>query len=285
MQSAKPTTEPQKITVAHSPDSDDAFMFYALATHKLDTGRIQFDHVLQDIQTLNEEAMRGTYEVTAISFHAYAYVADKYILLPHGASIGDNYGPILVARQPVTPDEIPNLKIAIPGTLTSAFLALRIFSPEFRYEVVPFDQIIAAVESGSCDAGLLIHEGQLFYESMGLHKVLDLGEWWHEKTGLPLPMGGNVIRRDLDPEVMKQVSDYLRDSINYSLSHREDALQYAMQFARDMDTELADRFVAMWVNDKTLDYGERGREAVRRLLADGFAAGIIPQAVDVQFFE
>lgn len=260
-------------------------MFYALATHKLDTGRIQFDHVLQDIQTLNEEAMRGTYEVTAISFHAYAYVADKYILLPHGASIGDNYGPILVARQPVTPDEIPNLKIAIPGTLTSAFLALRIFSPEFRYEVVPFDQIIAAVESGSCDAGLLIHEGQLFYESMGLHKVLDLGEWWHEKTGLPLPMGGNVIRRDLDPEVMKQVSDYLRDSINYSLSHREDALQYAMQFARDMDTELADRFVAMWVNDKTLDYGERGREAVRRLLADGFAAGIIPQAVDVQFFE
>jgi 1,4-dihydroxy-6-naphthoate synthase len=223
--------------------------------------------------------------VTAISFHAYAYVADKYILLPHGASIGDNYGPILVARQPVTPDEIPNLKIAVPGTLTSAFLALKIYAPEFRYEVVPFDQIIAAVESGSCDAGLLIHEGQLFYESMGLHKVLDVGEWWHEKTGLPLPMGGNVIRRDLDPEVMKQVSDYLRDSINYSLSHREDALQYAMQFARDMDTELADRFVAMWVNDKTLDYGDRGREAVQRLLADGFAAGIIPHSVDVQFFE
>ncbi|HEV7396331.1 MAG TPA: MqnA/MqnD/SBP family protein [Pyrinomonadaceae bacterium] len=285
MQSVKPTTEPQKITVAHSPDSDDAFMFYALATHKLDTGRIQFDHVLQDIQTLNEEAMRGTYEVTAISFHAYAYVADKYILLPHGASIGDNYGPILVARQPVTPDEIPNLKIAVPGTLTSAFLALRIFTPEFRCEVVPFDQIIEAVESGSCDAGLLIHEGQLFYEARGLHKVLDLGEWWHEKTGLPLPMGGNVIRRDLDPEVMKLVSEYLRDSINYSLSHREDALQYAMQFARDMDTELADRFVAMWVNDRTLDYGERGREAVRRLLADGVAAGVIPHSVDVQFFE
>ncbi len=260
-------------------------MFYALATHKLDTGRIQFDHVLQDIQTLNEEAMRGTYEVTAISFHAYAYVADKYILLPHGASIGDNYGPILVSRQPLSPEEIPNLRIAIPGTLTSAFLALRIFSPAFKYEVVPFDQIIDAVQSGSCDAGLLIHEGQLFYESVGLHKILDLGEWWHEKTGLPLPMGGNVIRRDLDADVIKQVSEYLHESINYSLEHREDALQYAMQFARDMDTELADRFVAMWVNDRTLDYGERGREAVRQLLAEGVASGVIPHSVDVQFVD
>ena len=189
MQPAKTKPAKQTITVAHSPDSDDAFMFYALATNKLDTGQIQFEHVLQDIQTLNEEATRGKYEVTAISFHAYAYVADKYILLPHGASIGDNYGPILVSRQPHSPSDIPDLKIAVPGTLTSAFLALRIFAPQFNYEVVPFDQIITAVEDGSCDAGLLIHEGQLFYESRGLHKVLDLGEWWHERTGLPLPMG------------------------------------------------------------------------------------------------
>ena len=285
MHSAKTKPEKQLITVAHSPDSDDAFMFYALATNKLDTGQIQFEHVLKDIQTLNEEAMRGTYDVTAISFHAYAYVADKYFLLPHGASIGDNYGPVLVSRQPATTADIPNLKIAVPGALTSAFLALRIFDPDIRYEVVPFDEIIAAVENGSCDAGLLIHEGQLFYEKMGLHKILDLGEWWYEKTGLPLPMGGNAIRRDLEPEVTREVSQYLRESINYSLEHREDALQYAMQFARDMDPELADRFVAMWVNERTLDYGERGREAVRRLLAEGIAAGIIPHAVDVQFVE
>ena len=285
MQPAKTKPVRQTITVAHSPDSDDAFMFYALATHKLDTGQIQFEHVLQDIQTLNEDATRGKYDVTAISFHAYAYVADTYTLLPHGASIGEGYGPILVSRTPATPADIPDLKIAVPGTLTSAFLALRIFAPNFKYEVVPFDQIISAVENGSCDAGLLIHEGQLFYESRGLHKVLDMGEWWHERTGLPLPMGGNAIRRDLDPTVIHQVSDYLRDSINYSLSHREDALQYAMQFARDMDPELADRFVAMWVNERTLDYGEQGREAVRRLLADGFAAGVIPHAVEVEFAE
>src|SRR5712664_821722 len=266
MSSATTQTEKQTITVAHSPDSDDAFMFYALATNKLDTGNIQFEHVLQDIQTLNEEAARGTYEVTAISFHAYAYVADKYVLLAHGASIGDNYGPVLVSHQPATPAEISNLKIAVPGTLTSAFLALRIFNPAIRYEVVPFDQIIEAVENGTCDAGLLIHEGQLFYESRGLHKVLDLGEWWHEKTGLPLPMGGNAIRRALGPEVIHQVSECLRESIRFALDNREDALQYAMQFARDMDTSLADRFVAMWVNNLTLDYTERGREGVRRFL-------------------
>src|SRR5882762_9488358 len=277
--------ETQTITVAHSPDSDDAFMFYGLATNKLDTGNLSFTHVLKDIQTLNEEAFRGTYDVSAISFHAYAYVADKYVLLPHGASIGDNYGPVLVSRQPATPAEISNLKIAVPGTLTSAFLALRIFNPDIRYEVVPFDQIIGAVENGSCDAGLLIHEGQLFYEKMGLHKILDLGEWWHEKTGLPLPMGGNAIRRDLEPEIIQQVSQHLRTSIEYSLDHREDALQYALQFARDMDPELADRFVAMWVNERTLDYGERGREAVSRLLADGFKCGIIPHSVEVEFVD
>jgi 1,4-dihydroxy-6-naphthoate synthase len=276
-------TKRTTITLAHSPDSDDAFMFYGLATHKIDTGNLHFEHLLKDIQTLNEEAMRGTYDVTAISFHAYAYVADKYALLPHGASIGDNYGPIVVSRESATPEDIGKLKIAIPGKLTSAFLALRIFNSEFRYEVVPFDKIIDAVQAGKCDAGLLIHEGQLFYESKGLHKVLDLGEWWHSRHGLPLPMGGNVIRRELGGTLIKEVSRLLRASINYSLTHREDALQYALQFARDMDPHLADRFVGMWVNDLTLDYTERGREAVRLLLQEGFEKSVIPHEVKVDF--
>ncbi|HEY0005363.1 MAG TPA: MqnA/MqnD/SBP family protein [Pyrinomonadaceae bacterium] len=279
------TTGARTITVAHSPDSDDAFMFYALATNKLETGDLNFTHVLKDIQTLNEEAMRATYDVTAISFHAYAYIADKYALLPHGASIGDKYGPVLVSREKASPDDLSGMKVAVPGTLTSAFLALRLFNQDFAYEVVPFDQIIAAVQDGRCDAGLLIHEGQLFYEKIGLHKVLDLGEWWHERTGLPLPMGGNAIRRDLGLELMHKVSGYLQESIRYSLDHREDALQYAMQFARDMSTELADRFVAMWVNDLTLDYTERGRRAVRLLLSEGFERGIIPRSVEVDFVE
>ncbi|HEV7798326.1 MAG TPA: MqnA/MqnD/SBP family protein [Pyrinomonadaceae bacterium] len=276
-------TETRTITVAHSPDSDDAFMFYGLATNKLDTGALNFTHVLKDIQTLNEEAFRGTYDVTAVSFHAYAYITDKYLLLPHGASIGDNYGPILVSREPAKTADISKLKIAVPGTLTSAFLALRIFNPDFQYEVVPFDKIIQAVQSGQCDAGLLIHEGQLFYESIGLHKILDLGEWWHEKTGLPLPMGGNVIRRELGPDIIRQVSHCLSESIRYSLANREDALEYAMQFARDMNTDLADRFVAMWVNDLTLDYTDRGREAVQRLLREGFERGIITNRPAVEF--
>src|SRR5882724_893146 len=276
-------TEQSTITIAHSPDSDDAFMFYGLATNKLDTGRLTFKHLLKDIQTLNEEAMLGTYDVTAISFHAYAYVADKYALLPHGASIGDNYGPVVVSREAATPEDIATLKIAVPGKLTSAFLVLRIYNPDFEFVVVPFDKIIDAVQDGSCDAGLLIHEGQLFYESIGLHKVLDLGEWWHKKTGLPLPMGGNVIRRDLGPTLIKEISELLRESINYSLEHREDALQYAMQFAREMDPALADRFVAMWVNELTLDYTDRGREAVHRLLEEGFEKGIIPNRVAVEF--
>lgn len=275
----------ETITLAHSPDSDDAFMFYGLATNKLDTGDLNFEHLLKDIQTLNEEAMRGTYAVTAISFHAYAYIHDKYALLPHGASIGDNYGPIVVSREPATPADIPKLKIAIPGKLTSAFLALQIFNSDFRYEVVPFDEIIDVVLDGTCDAGLLIHEGQLFYQKKGLHKVLDLGEWWHTKHGLPLPMGGNAIRRDLGPALIKEVSQLLRESIKYSLNNREDALQYAMQFARDMDPELADRFVAMWVNELTLDYTDRGREAVRLLLDEGFKKGVIPNQVKVDFVE
>jgi 1,4-dihydroxy-6-naphthoate synthase len=279
-------TTKQTISVAHSPDSDDAFMFYALATNKLDTGNLDFVHVLKDIQTLNEEARKGTYDVTAISFHAYAYVADKYALLPHGASIGDNYGPIVVANEDLDPADLSKVRIAVPGTLTSAFLALSIYNPDFKYQVIPFDQIIEAVTEKRCDAGLLIHEGQLFYQDLGLHKVLDLGEWWHKHTGgLPLPMGGNAIRRDLGPEMIREVSGFLKESIQYSLDHREDALQYAMQFARDMDPALADRFVAMWVNDLTLDYGERGREGVRRLLDEGHARGIIPHAVDIEFVD
>lgn len=278
-------TQTQTITVAHSPDSDDAFMFYGLATNKLDTGSLRFTHVLEDIQSLNEKAMRGVYDVTAISFHAYAYISDKYALLPHGASIGDNYGPIVVSREKRKAEELPNLKVAVPGKLTSAFLALSIFCPQFEYEIVPFDKIIEAVQEGRVDAGLLIHEGQLFYQNMGLHKVLDLGEWWHERTGLPLPMGGNVIRRDLGPEVISQVSKCLHESIRYSLDNRADALEYAMQFARDMEPELADRFVGMWVNELTLDYTERGRTAVQRLLDEGAERGIIPHRVEVEFVQ
>lgn len=278
-------TETRTITVAHSPDSDDAFMFYALATNKLDTGDLRFTHVLEDIQTLNVKATKGTYDVTAVSFHAYAYIADKYALLPHGASIGDNYGPIVVSRAPHDAEDLSQLKIAIPGEMTSAFLALRIFNPDFEYVVVPFDQIIDAVKEGRCDAGLLIHEGQLFYQKLGLHKVIDLGEWWHEKTRLPLPMGGNAIRRELGPDLMRRVSACLHESIKYSLEHREDALAYAMQFARDMEPQLADRFVAMWVNELTLDYTDRGRTAVQRLLDEGAERGIIPHRVKVDFVE
>ena len=277
--------ETRTITVAHSPDSDDAFMFYGLATNKLETEGLKFEHTLKDIQSLNEDAKNGVFDVTAISFHAYAYVADKYALLPHGASIGDKYGPILVSKEPRTAAEIGSMKIAIPGELTSAFLALRIYNNEFEYVVMPFDEIIEAVQKEKVDAGLLIHEGQLFYNQLGLHKVLDLGEWWYDKTGLPLPMGGNVIRRDLGKDLMKQVSKHLHASIVYSMENREDALAYAMQFARDMQPELADRFVAMWVNDLTLDYGDRGREAVKRLMAEGHKAGIIPHKVKIDFVD
>lgn len=273
------------ITVAHSPDSDDAFMFYGLATNKLETEGLKFEHTLKDIQTLNEDAKNGVFDVTAVSFHAYAYIDDKYALLPHGASIGDKYGPIVVSKEQYKPEDIPNLKIAVPGELTSAFLALKLYNPDFEYVVVPFDEIIDYVQKGKADAGLLIHEGQLFYKQMGLYKVIDLGEWWFEQTGLPLPMGGNVIRRDLGEELMKKVSKHLHQSIVYSMENREDALAYAMQFARDMPTELADRFVAMWVNDLTLDYGTRGREGVKRLLAEGFEKGIIPHKVEVDFVE
>ncbi|MEO7538466.1 MAG: MqnA/MqnD/SBP family protein [Pyrinomonadaceae bacterium] len=282
---ARETPAFRTITVAHSPDSDDAFMFYGLATNKLETEGLKFEHTLKDIQTLNESAKNGIYDVTAISFHAYAYVADKYALLPHGASIGDKYGPILVTKEPRDASEIGMMKIAVPGELTSAYLALRIYNSQFEHVVIPFDDIIDAVQKGEVDAGLLIHEGQLFYNQLGLHKVLDLGEWWYDKTGLPLPMGGNVIRRDLGSDLMQRVSKHLHSSIVYSMDNREDALAYAMQFARDMQPELADRFVAMWVNDLTLDYGDRGREAVQRLLDEGHAAGIIPHKVQIDFVD
>ena len=282
---AEKTPGIRTITVAHSPDSDDAFMFYGLATNKLETDGLKFEHTLKDIQSLNEDAKNGLFDVTAISFHAYAYVSDKYALLPHGASIGDKYGPIVVANEPREAGDIGKMKIAIPGELTSAYLALRLHTPDLQYGVVPFDDIIEVVQSGEYDAGLLIHEGQLYYNQMGLHKVLDLGEWWHDKTGLPLPMGGNAIRRDLGKDLMRRVSKHLHSSIVYSLDNREDAMAYAMQFARDMQPELADRFVAMWVNDLTLDYGDRGRESVKRLLAEGHKAGIIPHKVKVDFVD
>ncbi|MBL8182548.1 MAG: ABC transporter substrate-binding protein [Blastocatellia bacterium] len=282
---AEETPEIRTITVAHSPDSDDAFMFYGLATNKLETEGLKFEHTLKDIQSLNEDAKNGLFDVTAISFHAYAYVSDKYALLPHGASIGDKYGPIVVTKEPREASEIPTMKIAVPGEMTSAYLALRLYNRDFEHVVVPFDEIIDYVKAGKADAGLLIHEGQLFYNQLGLHKVLDLGEWWFEKTGLPLPMGGNVIRRDLGKDLMEQVSKHLHRSIEYSMENREDALAYAMQFARDMEPALADRFVAMWVNDLTLDYGERGREGVRRLLDEGHKAGIIPHKVKIDFVD
>jgi 1,4-dihydroxy-6-naphthoate synthase len=275
----------REIKVAHSPDSDDAFMFYALANDKIDTGDLKFSHVLEDIESLNRRAFNCEFDVTAISFHAYAYLADKYVLLPSGASMGDRYGPMVIAREPITIDELKGKLIAVPGTMTTAFLGLKLLMPDFKHEVVRFDQIIDTVAQGRADAGLIIHEGQLTYESAGLHKIVDLGEWWCERTGLPFPLGGNAIRRDLPPDVIKRASDLLKASIQYALDHRQDALAYALGFARDMDEKLADKFVGMYVNDRTLDYGEDGRTAVRLLLQEGYAAGVIPHQVDVEFVD
>ncbi|HYT65875.1 MAG TPA: MqnA/MqnD/SBP family protein [Vicinamibacterales bacterium] len=273
----------KRITVAHSPDSDDAFMFYGLASGAVDTGGIEVDQVLSDIETLNRAAFEGKYEVTAVSFHAYAHLMDKYALLPHGASMGDNYGPIVVAREGGV-REVKGHKIAIPGTLTTAYLALQLYEKDFQHVVVPFDQIEQFVAAGKADAGLLIHEGQLTYSDNGLRKVVDLGEWWAEKTGgLPLPLGGNIIRRDLGPEMIRKVSKLLHDSIAYALSHRKDAVEYAQQFGRGLDKEKTDKFVGMYVNDLTLGYGERGRKAVERLMTEAFEKGIIPKRVPVEF--
>jgi 1,4-dihydroxy-6-naphthoate synthase len=274
------------IRVGHSPDPDDAFMFYALAHDKLDTGDLEFRHQLEDIETLNRRALKGELEVSAVSLHAYAFLQDKYVLLPSGCSMGDRYGPMVVARRPMTVADLPKITIAVPGTLTTAFLALRLLLPqEFRYEVVPFDRIIPAVAEGKFDAGLIIHEGQLTFQNQGLHLVVDLGVWWQEKTGLPLPLGGNVVRRDLGPETIRQVSRLLQESIRYSLAHRDAALTYALQYARDMDRDLADRFVGMYVNDWTLDYGPRGRAAVAKLLEEGHRRGILPRPVEAEFVD
>jgi 1,4-dihydroxy-6-naphthoate synthase len=275
----------REITVAHSPDSDDAFMFYGLATNKVRMPGLKFTHTLCDIETLNRAAMQGVYDVSAISFHAYPYVQDKYALLPSGGSVGDGYGPMIVSPRPFTPDEVKTKRIAIPGTLTTAYLALQLFAPGIETEVVPFDQIIPEVVAGKYEAGLIIHEGQLTYSKSGLQRVVDLGKWWQQMTGLPLPLGGNAIRRALGHELMLSVSHALRESIQYALDHREEALSYAMQFARDLDTQAADKFVGMYVNERTLDYGPDGREAVRRLLDMGYAAGIIPRKANVEFVE
>ncbi len=269
----------REIAVAHSPDSDDAFMFYGLATHKVRTPGLRFTHTLCDIETLNQKAREGVYDVTAISFHAYPHIQDKYALMACGGSVGEGYGPMIVSPRPFTADEIKGRKIAVPGTLTTAYLALQLFSPGIETEVVPFDQIIPQVLEGKYEAGLIIHEGQLTYDKSGLHRVVDLGKWWQKVTGLPLPLGGNAIRRELGPELMLTVTAALRESIQYGLEHREEALSYAIQFARDLDTASADKFVGMYVNERTLDYGSDGREAVRRLLDMGHKAGIIgPEA-------
>ncbi len=258
-------------------------MFYALAAGRVPTGRFHFTHTLEDIETLNRKAMNGVYEVTAVSIHAYATVWERYALLSSGASMGDRYGPIVVARQRWDSAELRGRKIAIPGTMTSANLALRLFQPDFDPVVVPFDRIIDSVLRGEVDGGLLIHEGQLTYARQGLHKIVDLGEWWHQGTGLPLPLGGNAIRRDLGPGNTREISGILRDSIRYALDHREEALRHAMQFARDLDTDLADRFVAMYVNERTLDYGEEGRRSVQLFLDKAAEKRLIPRPVRVEF--
>jgi 1,4-dihydroxy-6-naphthoate synthase len=273
-----------RITVAHSPDSDDAFMFFGLASGNVQTHGIIVDQVLQDIETLNRAAFEGKYEVTAVSFHAYAHLVDKYALLPHGASMGDNYGPIVVARQDGGPRGVKGSRIAIPGELTTAYLALRIYEPAFDFVVVPFDEIQQAVLDGKAEAGLLIHEGQLTYQDEGLRKIVDLGEWWAGRTGgLPLPLGGNIIRRDLGPEMISKVSKMLHDSIAYALSNRAAAVEYALQFGRGLDRTKTDKFVGMYVNQLTLAYGDRGRRAVERLMSDAFEKGLIPKRVPVEF--
>jgi len=273
----------REIKVAHSPDSDDAFMFYGMATNKVRVKGVKFTHTLSDIETLNRKAMDGFYDITAVSFHAYPYIQDKYALMPSGGSVGEGYGPMIVASRSMSLDEIKTIKIAVPGSMTTAFLALKLFAPESVTEVVPFDQIIPQVLEGKFEAGLIIHEGQLTYSKEGLHRIVDMGKWWRDTTGLPLPLGGNAIKRDLGPELTLACCQALRDSIRYALDNREEALQYAMQFARDLDLQQADKFVGMYVNERTLDYGKDGREAIAKLLQMGHERGIIPIKPAVDF--
>jgi 1,4-dihydroxy-6-naphthoate synthase len=280
---SKTEKEPRELKLAHSPDSDDAFMFYALATHKLTTPGYKFTHVLSDIQSLNEAALTETYDVTAVSFAAYPSLRDKYVLLDCGASFGEGYGPIVVSSRSMRPADLKGLRVGVPGLKTSAYLTLKLYQPDFEPVVLPFDKIIEAVKNDVVEAGLLIHEGQLFFPQLGLHRVIDLGIWWQELTGLPLPLGGNAVRRALGPEIGRVIARTIRDSVAYGLEHREEALIYAMQFARDMDTELADKFVGMYVNKWTLGYGEKGKKAVCDLIERGTAAGILPGPPSVEF--
>lgn len=280
------TGDARTIRVGHSPDSDDAFMFYALTHDRIDTEGLRFVHQLEDIETLNRRALTGELEVSAVSIHAFAHLTDRYALLASGSSMGDRYGPKLIARKPLTLDQIEDVgtPVAVPGLLTTAYLTLRLcVGPDVPVAVVPFDRIIPSILEGRHDVGLIIHEGQLYYPDQGLHQVLDLGQWWYEQTGLPLPLGGNVVRKDLGPELIAQVARLIRESIVYALEHRDEALAYALSYARDLDPALADRFVGMYVNEWTVDYGPRGREAVRTLLKRAWEAHLVPAPVDVQF--
>jgi 1,4-dihydroxy-6-naphthoate synthase len=282
---SKTEKEAREIKLAHSPDSDDAFMFYALATHKLPTPGYKFTHILSDIQTLNEAALAETYDVTAVSFAAYPSLRDKYILLDCGASFGEGYGPIVVSTKALKPQDLKGKRIGVPGLKTSAYLTMKLFQPDFEAVAMPFDKIIEAVKNDVVEAGLLIHEGQLFFPQVGLHRIIDLGVWWQELTGMPLPLGGNAVRRSLGSDLSRLISRTIRDSVSYGLEHREEALNYAMQFARDMDAELADKFVGMYVNEWTLGYGEKGKKAVRDLIERGTAAGLLPGPPTVEFLE
>jgi len=277
------TPKAAELRLAHSPDSDDAFMFYALATGKVRLPGVKFTHVLSDIETLNKAAREETYDITAISFYGYAFVADKYVLLDCGASFGEGYGPIVVSAHPIKKNDLAGRKIAIPGTLTTSYLALKLFEPNVDIVAMPFDKILDAVQAKEVEAGLLIHEGQLLFSQIGLHRVVDLGQWWQETTKLPLPLGANAIRRSLGTEVGMQVARVIRDSVSYALDHREPALNYALQFARDMDPSLADKFIGMYVNRWTLDYGEEGRRAVRELFVRGAGVGLVPSSFKVEF--
>ena len=278
-----PRTETLTLRLAHSPDSDDAFMFYALATGKVRLPGIKFTHVLSDIETLNQAAHKETYDITALSFYGYTFVADKYVLLDCGASFGEGYGPIVISSHPIKKTDLAGRKIAVPGTLTTSYLTLKLFEPNLETVAMPFDKILDAVQAKEVEAGLLIHEGQLLFSQMGLHRVVDLGQWWQESTGLPLPLGANAIRRRLGPETGRQVARVIRESVSYALDHRDSALDYAMQFARDMDPLLADKFIGMYVNRWTLDYGDEGRKAVRELLGRGMEAGLVPPSFKVEF--